>query len=378
MPKRGLVKGKKYDWKDTNLALFGSDTEKQVKEESAKAEPAWQGAGQAPGLKIWRIEQFEVKDWAEEDYGEFYNGDSYIILNTFKDDETEELNHDVHFWIGKNSSQDEYGTAAYKTVELDTFLDDKPVQHRETMSHESPLFKSYFPDGLRTMEGGAKSGFRSVPPETYEARLQRFRRDNKRNVVIREIPRCRSLVTSEDVFLLDAGLKLYQYNGADSSGMERAKAMEFVAKIKSKRGEADSEVLDEESTSESHVFFESMDEDCDDDNASDDEDGDGDKKLLRLNTDTRDFEAVKEGDVTLDDFKSDDVFIFDSGETIFVWIGNNASKAEKKNGIPLAHVSSICSCQRASVHACVCLCTCMNMCVHACTCLLYTSDAADE
>jgi len=29
----GLVKPKKYDWKDSNLAMFGSDTEKQVKSE---------------------------------------------------------------------------------------------------------------------------------------------------------------------------------------------------------------------------------------------------------------------------------------------------------------------------------------------------------
>ena len=27
----GLVKAKKYDWKDSNLALFGSDTERKVK-----------------------------------------------------------------------------------------------------------------------------------------------------------------------------------------------------------------------------------------------------------------------------------------------------------------------------------------------------------
>jgi len=44
--------------------------------------------------------------------------------------------------------QDEYGTAAYKTVELDTYLDDKPIQHREVEGYESELFLSYFPTGI--------------------------------------------------------------------------------------------------------------------------------------------------------------------------------------------------------------------------------------
>nr|KAG5706035.1 hypothetical protein BaRGS_028144 [Batillaria attramentaria] len=248
---RGLVKAKKYDWKDSNLALFGSDTEKEVKKESAEQEPAWQGAGQEPGLKVWRIENFEVKDWPEDDYGEFFNGDSYIILNTYKDEETEELNYDVHFWIGKNSSQDEYGTAAYKTVELDTLLDDKPVQHREVQGHESKLFKSYFPKGLQMMEGGAKSGFREVPPEEYISRLLRFFKDKSGAVRIKEVS-------------------------------ETKLASQYLARVSSKRGDADTEVLDEDGTSSGHDFFGFLDEEPSDEADSDDEDADGDKKLLRV------------------------------------------------------------------------------------------------
>ena len=89
------------------------------------------------------------------------------------------LLYDVHFWIGKYSTQDEYGTAAYKTVELDHYvccsitcvysatifvcvcvcvcarsqLDDKAVQHREVQGHESGMFRGYF-KRLELWKGG--------------------------------------------------------------------------------------------------------------------------------------------------------------------------------------------------------------------------------
>ena len=84
----------------------------------------------------------------------------------------QELHYDIHFWIGQYSTADEYGTAAYKTVELDTLvrinciiakqlhtylslsqLDNRANQHREVMGYESNLFKTYF-KCIELLEGG--------------------------------------------------------------------------------------------------------------------------------------------------------------------------------------------------------------------------------
>ncbi|XP_078346658.1 gelsolin-like protein 1 isoform X1 [Oculina patagonica] len=246
----GLVKAKKFDWKDTNMALFGSDTEKNVKKSSAMTEKAWKGAGQKVGIKIWRIVKFKVTDWPVEDYGTFYEGDSYIILRTYKKDpNSEELDHDVHFWIGKYSTQDEYGTAAYKTVELDTFLDDKPIQHREVMDHESERFRSYF-KAISKMKGGAESGFRHVEAKKYVPRLLHvFGEKNK--VQIKQLKLKKEYLNDDDVFLIDLGLQIYQWNGDNSNKNERFEAGKYVNQLRSDRGgKPRVEVLDNSVTSE--------------------------------------------------------------------------------------------------------------------------------
>ena len=55
--------------------------EKEVREHAGDHESAWESAGQEPGLDIWRIEQFQVKEWPKEHYGYFFDGDSYIVLH---------------------------------------------------------------------------------------------------------------------------------------------------------------------------------------------------------------------------------------------------------------------------------------------------------
>ncbi|XP_063969374.1 gelsolin-like protein 1 [Lytechinus pictus] len=337
-PSKGLRKAKEYDWKDSNLALFGSDTEKNIKKESAQTEPAWKGAGSKVGLEIWRIVKFKVKRWQKEEYGSFYSGDSYIILNTYKDpnSKSEELLYDVHFWIGRYSTQDEYGTAAYKTVELDHFLDDKPVQHREVMDFESDLFKSYFEE-ITLMEGGADTGFRHVEPKNYEPRLLHFKGDRKR-VNVHERPRSRRSLCSGDVFILDLGLKLYQWNGSKSNKDERTMAVQYISKLKEKRGKARSETLDERRVGDSHPFFTNLPDvpvdevDCvPTDNSL--------PCIYRLqNTGKLTFTKVQEGiPLKKDKLDSNDVFIVDTRVDCFVWIGKGADEVERRNAFGYVH-----------------------------------------
>ena len=98
------------DLKDSNMALVGSELDKIARKSAAEKEAAWVSCGKAPGIEVWRIENFQVKAWPVERHGAFHTGDSYIVLKTTKIES--KLTWDIHFWLGSTTSQDEMGTAA--------------------------------------------------------------------------------------------------------------------------------------------------------------------------------------------------------------------------------------------------------------------------
>ncbi|PNY04664.1 villin-2-like protein [Trifolium pratense] len=202
-------------------------------------EPAFQGVGQKVGTEIWRIENFQPVPFPKSDYGKFYMGDSYIILQTTQGKGGSYL-YDIHFWIGKDTSQDEAGTAAIKTIELDASLGGRAVQHREIQGHESDKFLSYFKPCIIPLEGGVASGFKKPEEEVFETRLYVCK--GKRVVRIKQVPFARSSLNHDDVFILDTKDKIYQFNGANSNIQERAKALEVIQLLKEKYHEGTSNV----------------------------------------------------------------------------------------------------------------------------------------
>ena len=120
---------KALDWRDTNVGNIGSDEDKAARRAAAAAEEAWHGCGKMEGVEVWRIEAFKVVPWPRKDMGKFYDGDSYIVLHTYKENPlSPKLLHDIYFWLGAETTTDEMGAAAYKTVELDDLFGGEPVQ----------------------------------------------------------------------------------------------------------------------------------------------------------------------------------------------------------------------------------------------------------
>eukprot|EP01136_Pigoraptor_vietnamica_P025376 Opistho-1_new@79346 len=335
-----MIKAKKFDINDSNIALLGSDLEKKVKLEAANSEPAWKNAGKKVGLEIWRIEKFNVVSWPKEEYGKFFSGDSYIILRTFKKDpNSDKLSWDVHFWIGDESSQDEYGTAAYKTVELDDYLGGEPVQHREIQGHESDLFLSYFPK-LQILKGGIESGFKKVKPEEYRPRLLQLK--GKKTILVREVALERASLNSGDVFILDAGMKIYQWNGGKSSGKERQKGAELCRAIDDERkGIPTVHVMEEgDKDKEFEAFWKTLGGEgpvkSAEEGGSDDQPATSAKRLFRLSDASGKLEFTEVKPFTRKSLDTKDVFIYDAGFEVFVWIGKGASKQESQKGLGYA------------------------------------------
>ncbi|KAF9949059.1 hypothetical protein BGZ72_009085 [Mortierella alpina] len=340
-----MLRNSTWKLEETNLAQFGGELEKQHRKEEGALEKAWAketGVGAKTGLWVWRIEQFKVVAVPKNETGRFYSGDSYIVLNTYQKKDSDALLHDIHFWLGNETSQDEAGTAAYKTVELDDYLDGKPVQHREVQGYESKQLLSYF-KSFSVLNGGVKSGFKHWSEPEYTPRLLMVKSaphsgGHKSSVVVREVSK--DQINTGDVFILDTGKVLYQWNGRKSSGIEKVKAAEYAHGIEADRAGAVNVETFDEGERDQKVFWAALGGEVEvkpaEEVAAEPEYV---KKLYRLSDAKGAVEFTHEASgpkVTKDLLDSNDVFILDVQHEVFVWVGSKANKDEHRLGLHYA------------------------------------------
>jgi len=342
-----MLKPKVYKIEDSNIANLGTELDHKVKQAAANQEPAWNNAGKDVGLKIWRIEKFKVVTWPTDKHGSFFSGDSYIVLNTYKKKDTDAFAWEIHFWLGKHTTQDEAGTAAYKTVELDDKIGSyggHAAQHREVQGHESSLFLSYFHDHITIMEGGIDSGFNHVEPEKYQPRLLHFK--GKKKVRTTQVDLARQSLNSSDVFVLDLGLKIFQFNGKHSTPFEKTKAAQFCVAMETERhGTAKHTVLEENQGDIPAEFWTPLGgagpiAAQDPEPPANQEPPHVDHKTLWKvddHTGTCKFTQIAQGKETKKSLLvTTDVFILDTSAEIYAWIGKKSPVGERKNALQYA------------------------------------------
>jgi len=222
-----------------------------------------------------------------------------------------------------------------------------PVQHREVEGHESELFLSYFKAPIQYMEGGIESGFKHVGPKEYKPRMYQVK--GKKNVRMIQVDMHRMSLNSGDVFILDAGLNIYQWQGKASGPTERMKAGQICRTIDDERGGLPVVFVMDEGYSDKGA-------DCKEfwsllggegeiapasaggDDLEYEKKNSLSRRLFSLSDESGklEFTEVAQGRVTRRMLTSADVFIFDTGAHVYAWIGKGASVNEKSKSMKYA------------------------------------------
>ncbi|XP_059054984.1 gelsolin-like [Achroia grisella] len=306
---------------------------------------AFENSGRSPGLEVWRIEDFEPVAVPKQQYGNFYSGDSYIVLKTTGS--SPNFNWDIHFWLGTKTSQDEAGTAAILSVNLDdNQFQGAAVQHRETQGHESKEFLKYFEPAIRYLDGGHASGFSHVTINAgAEKRL--FQIKGKKNVRVRQVEPSIDSMNKGDCFILDVDHTIYLFVGDQSKSVEKIKAISVANQIRDQdhNGRADVEIIDPYSSgSDTEKFFTALGS-GDLDSVSDASEGGDDEDFERGEVQEVSLSEISDSSGTIkvtslpkpyqrEQLNTKECYILDTGSGgVYVWVGRESNEKEKAEAI---------------------------------------------
>nr|XP_033816660.1 gelsolin isoform X2 [Geotrypetes seraphini] len=279
--------------------------------------------------EIWRIEGSAKVPVDPSHYGQFYGGDSYIILYNYKLGGKQ--GQIIYTWQGVDSTRDEITTSAFLSTQLDEKLGGGPVQVRVVQGKEPPHLMSIFGGKpLVVYRGGtSREGGQTEPAET---RLFQVRASSSGYTRAVELEAAANNLNSNDVFVLKTPSAGYVWVGQGSSDAEKQGAQALLNIL----GVRASSIAEGRETDD---FWAAL----------------GGKAAYRTSPRLKDrlnvhpprlfacsnktgrfiIEEVP-GEITQDDLATDDVMLLDTWDQVFVWIGNDAQDEEKKEALASA------------------------------------------
>jgi gelsolin len=307
-------------FEDSNLFNFGTELELNVKKAAAEKEEEWTQITEEPGILIWRIEKFNVKKWPKEEYGRFYDGDSYIILITTKD-ENDKIEREAHMWVGKETTADESGTAAYKIVELDTFFNRSITLVWNGQGNESLSLKEAL-GCIRILKGGIESGFKKVSLDIRPTEF--FELYNKR-IIQRDLDA--SELNSYNCFVLDHNDVVYKWKGKNASPQENFFAASLAKDLLNLRAKTEYVEIDQDGEDERFWNLLGGKKDVKDEPKLKDKNSDK-KDMLKISDETGELK-IEEVIYDRANLESENIYLIRNRDLMVIWVGEKASRKEK-------------------------------------------------
>ena len=277
---------------------------------------------------VFRVEKFELKPW--ENIGNFYSGDSYVVLNAYTKGASKTVYRDIYFWLGSETTQDEAGTAAIKTVEMDDYFGGTPVQHREVQGHESDAFFKLFDKfgGIRYMDGGIEGGFRAINEDT-DVILYQIK--GRRRPVLQQVRPTGESLNQGDAFILQTPKKFFLWIGEKANLMEKTKAASVLDMLLANHPKASEERLDGGSTTPEFWGFLGGEKPIKD-AAAGGQDAEFEASNVRIIYRFDKPAKIAEGaSATKDKLTSDGVYVIIRGQNAVIYEGKSADPAFCKN-----------------------------------------------
>ncbi|KAF5909401.1 gelsolin-like, partial [Clarias magur] len=271
-------------------------------------------------VQVWRVEGGEKVPVDPSTYGQFYGGDCYLILYSYKQGGREQ--QIIYTWQGLKCTQDELAASAFLTVKLDDSLGGSPVQVRVTQGQEPAHLMSLFKGKpmIIFLGGTSRKGGQS---STGATRLFHIRQTTTRATRAVEVKASAEKLNTNDVFVVKSPDSVFLWRGVGATD-EELSAAKYVCSF---LGGSATEVAEGK---EPAGFWSAL----------------GGKKEYQTSSSLkmtvkppRLFGCTNKtgrliaeevpGDFTQVDLATDDVMLLDTWHQIFLWIGKDANEVER-------------------------------------------------
>lgn len=292
-------------------------------------------------VSAWIVQGTTVSQVPKEKVGEFFAGDSFVVQQDFTEGK-DNKGSVYYFWLGRHSDNIERGTAALTARDMaDAALaaskggKSSVTQVRVVQGSEPPQFAQAFNGTLIIHSGGAQGSLQTAS----SAHLYHIKGSNASDTKAVEVPASASSLNSGDAFvaILPGTATAYLWLGKGSNDTERQAANQLADRLVHAWNSKASglKVVKVDEGAEPEEFWSAL----------------GGKseypatvplptiqmgRLFEVSDASGALSVTEVHNWSQSDLLEDETVLLDAGTQVFVWIGSQASPAERGRAIEVA------------------------------------------